>query len=70
MKHYKVAVKKKLSYRQPMSVSQKCVYRDGNSFAVCPRCSRVVEVEFQAFCGCCGQALNWSAFENASVRYI
>lgn len=70
MKKYKAAIKNKLLYRRPMRVTQRCVYRNGNSFAVCPRCGGVVEMEYQAFCGCCGQTLNWSAFEHADVCYI
>ena len=60
-----------LQYRQPMRVSETMVFtmlRGQTGFAVCPRCKLTMEYEYAAFCGRCGQRLNWSRYKHAEIR--
>lgn len=61
-----------LSYRVAMQVEH---YRRHPStdasapcaaFPVCPRCQHSIERAHQAFCGCCGQKLDWDFFRYAT----
>lgn len=56
-----------LSYRTPMKVCNVCVHHDDTAFAVCPRCDSCMEYDYQNFCNCCGQALNWRGYSKACV---
>ena len=57
-----------VSYRTPMPV---CRYRvepgllSPSRYAVCPRCGEAIEFDYQHFCGCCGQMLDWTDYEHA-----
>lgn len=64
-----VSPEEALSYRTPMKVCCVNVHRDGNAFAVCPRCESCMEYDYQNFCNCCGQALNWQDYSKACVLY-
>lgn len=60
-----------LQYRQPMRVSEIMVFtmlHGQTGFAVCPRCKLTMEYEYAAFCGHCGQRLNWSRYKHATIR--
>lgn len=59
-----------LLYRQAMEIVEVRVYRNGSSFAVCPRCGKVVEMQLQAYCGSCGQKLKWGKYRNAKLKYV
>ena len=58
------------TYRIPKYVTKVRIHRDRNCFAVCPRCSNSIEYEYQLFCGCCGQHLEWSLLDEAEEEYI
>lgn len=58
------------SFRIPMPVTEIRLFRDRTAYPVCPRCHMTLEREYQAFCDRCGQALNWSSFQNAMVVII
>lgn len=58
------------TYRIPKSVIKVRIYKDKNSFAVCPRCDNSMEYEYQLYCGCCGQHLEWSKFDEAEEEFI
>lgn len=60
----------KLSFRTPMPVT--CLRRAPTLgrytlFALCPRCNRDIEREYQAFCSNCGQMLDWSMIDDAII---
>lgn len=59
-----------LLYRKPMAVTQvRCYhfYSDLTGYPVCPRCGRTIEREYQHYCDRCGQCLDWSAFDQATI---
>ena len=47
------------SYRRPMPVTEERVYPSGDGYALCPRCRKPIDRDYQAFCSTCGQALDW-----------
>ena len=53
------------SFRIPTPVTEVRLFRDHTVHPVCPRCHITMEREYQAFCGRCGQALNWSSCQSA-----
>ena len=55
------------SFRRPMPVTQVFLFRDGNTFPVCPRCQITLEREYQKFCDRCGQALGWEEYAQARI---
>ena len=61
----KVLVESADSYRIPMMVQEYRGYSELNCFPVCPRCKSSLEVDFQAYCDRCGQALNWKKYHKA-----
>ncbi len=56
-----------VSYRLPMIVSEIYLYRDKNTYPVCPRCKTTLEREYQSYCDRCGQFLNWDKFDKALI---
>ena len=58
------------TYRLPMTVNTVRIYKDRNCFSVCPRCKKVVEYEYQSYCGGCGQYLDWSKLDEAKEEFI
>jgi len=58
------------SFRQPMRVTEKHLFRDGTVYPVCPRCRVTLNREYQAYCDRCGQALDWKAYKKAAVVQI
>ena len=46
------------------------VYEDRNCFSVCPRCKKVIEYDYQSYCGNCGQYLDWSKLDDAEEEFI
>ena len=64
-----IDVEDAVSYRIPRLVTEMICFRDGNEYPVCPRCEITLEREYQAFCDRCGQALNWTLFDYATIDY-
>lgn len=58
------------TYRLPRTVTTVRIYADRNCFSVCPRCRKVVECEYQSYCGNCGQYLDWSKLDDAKEEFI
>lgn len=51
------------TYRLPRTVTTVRIYEDRNCFSVCPRCKKVIEYEYQSYCGSCGQHLDRSKLD-------
>lgn len=58
------------TYRLPRTVNTVRIYKDRNCFSVCPRCKKVIEYEYQSYCGNCGQDLDWSKLDDAKEEFI
>ena len=58
------------SYRIPKKVKKIRVYPDNCFFGVCPRCNKSIDREYQTFCNCCGQRLDWSKLDEAEEEWI
>lgn len=58
------------TYRLPRTVTTVQIYADRNCFSVCPRCKKVIEYEYQSYCGNCGQFLDWSKLGDAEEEFI
>ena len=58
------------SYRIPKTVKKIRVYPDNCFFGVCPRCNNSIDREYQTFCNCCGQRLDWSKLDEAEEQWI
>lgn len=58
------------SYRIPKKVKKIRVYPDNCFFGVCPRCNKSIDREYQDFCNCCGQRLDWSMLDEAEEEHI
>lgn len=57
-------------YRVPMRISEVMnfqTFEGESSYYVCPRCKVTMDREFTSFCSRCGQRLDWSDYENATV---
>lgn len=50
------------SYRTPVEVTQFYISETDGAFPICPRCNTPFEIEYQAFCGYCGQNLGWHRY--------
>lgn len=58
------------TYRLPRTVTTVRIYEDRNCFSVCPRCKKVIEYEYQSYCGSCGQYFDWSKLDGAEEELI
>lgn len=58
------------SYRIPKKVKKIRVYPDNCFFGVCPRCNKSIDREYQDFCNCYGQRLDWSMLDEAEEEWI
>lgn len=58
------------SYRIHKKVKKIRVYPDNCFFGVCPRCNNSIDREYQTFCNCCGQRLDWSKLDEAEEQWI
>ena len=57
-----------LTYRIPMKVTDVRVFPRwpvDNIYYRCPRCQKLLEREFMAYCDCCGQCLDWHGYRKA-----
>ena len=66
----KETTEESLLYRQPERVAEIIVYRNGVTVAICPKCHKAIDRDYQAFCDSCGQKLKWTAKRKMTVRYI
>ena len=55
------------SFRIPMAVTEIVLFKNGDTYPVCPHCHRSLDREYQRFCDRCGQALNWTTFSKALI---
>ena len=58
------------TYHLPRTVNTVRIYNDRNCFSVCPRCKKVIEYEYQSYCGNCGQYLDWSKLDDTEEEFI
>ena len=63
-----------LSYRIPMKVKDVKVFprfpEKDDIYYRCPRCQKLLDREFMAYCDCCGQCLDWHDYRNAKrIRF-
>ena len=58
------------SYRIPKKVKKIRVHPDNCFLGVCPRCNKSIDREYQDFCNCCGQMLDWSKLDEAEEEWI
>lgn len=66
-------ISKRPLYCLPMSVAEIHVFprcHGTPSYPVCPRCRGTMESEYGAFCGRCGQRLDWGRYKEAKVVYV
>lgn len=56
-----------ISFRTPRMVTQKLIFRDGYTYAICPRCHISLERTYQIYCDRCGQALEWNSYTEAAL---
>lgn len=56
-----------LSFRLPMEVTQKRLFRFDGTYPVCPQCGVSLEREYQRFCDRCGQRLDWKRYGRAQI---
>lgn len=60
--HEALRIMDAMSYRAPRHVTKFRVYRNGDSYPICPRCGMCIDREYVNFCDCCGQRLDWRLF--------
>lgn len=58
-----------LTYRIPMRVEDAVGPRD-DIYYRCPRCQRLLEREFLAYCSTCGQCLDWHSYRKAKRTHF
>lgn len=56
-----------LQFRQALPVTEAALYRSGDTFPICSRCSSPMEREYQRFCDRCGQRLGWKEYSRALI---
>lgn len=57
-----------LSYRIPMKVTDVMVFPRwpvDDIYYRCPRCQKLLDREFMAYCDSCGQCLDWQDYKKA-----
>lgn len=62
-----------LSYRMPMKVKDATIFPRfplDDIYYHCPRCQRLLDREFMAYCDCCGQCLDWRDYRKARRTYF
>lgn len=52
-----------VTYRTPLSVTERFCLANGNEYPVCPRCHISLDREYMNFCDRCGQALDWAGWD-------
>lgn len=69
-------IREELSYRMPMRITEKHCYHAGyrnaqkvyHDYAVCPHCKSEIEVDYQSYCHCCGQKLDWKGYRKIKAE--
>lgn len=62
-----------VTYRVPMMVKDMLIFRrypENDIYYRCPRCQKLLDREFMAYCDCCGQCLDWSEYRKARRTYF
>ena len=62
-----------LSYRMPMMVKDMLIFRrypENDIYYRCPRCQKLLERDFMAYCSGCGQCLDWRDYRKARRTYF
>lgn len=62
-----------LTYRIPMRVEDAVViprWPRGDIYYRCPRCQRLLDREFLAYCSACGQCLDWHSYRNVKRTHF
>ena len=62
-----------LTYRVPMKVADAMIFSRfpcDHIFYRCPRCQRLLEREFVAYCCSCGQCLDWHDYRKTKRTYF
>lgn len=57
-----------MTYRVPMKVNDATIFPRfplDDIYYHCPRCQRLLDREFMAYCDCCGQCLDWRDYRKA-----
>ena len=57
-----------ITYRMPMIVDEAVVFPRwpvDDIYYRCPRCQKLLDREFMAYCDSCGQCLDWSDYRKA-----
>ena len=57
-----------LTYRVPMQVKDAVIFprwSQDDIYYRCPRCQKLLEREFMAYCSRCGQCLDWHGYRKA-----
>ena len=67
MKRRNESIEERLSYREPRKIEEIHIMKNGDSFALCPRCRNFFDIEYQPFCSGCGQAIDWKHPKEAKV---
>ena len=65
---YSVCFQLMLTYRIPMRVEDAVIrshWPQDDIYYRCPRCQRILEREFLAYCSSCGQCLDWQSYRKA-----
>lgn len=61
-----------VSHRYKMPIREMYIYCDTElgktGTYLCPRCGSAIEFDFQAYCGSCGQAIDWHDYKNVTIR--
>lgn len=63
-------VQQELSFRIPMPVAQIHYFHTFGElvgYPICPKCKTPIEREYQHFCDRCGQLLDWTSYDKATV---
>lgn len=64
---HKPGLRKAVSYRIPLQVTQFMLLAGGDAYPICPRCKRSVDREYMRFCDRCGQRLFWGSYDLSAV---
>ena len=62
-----------MTYRVPMKVKDATIFPRfplDDIYYHCPRCQRLLDREFMAYCDCCGQCLDWRDYRKARRTYF
>lgn len=61
-----------ITYRMPMMVDEAIVFHKpfgDELYYYCPRCRRILDRDFMAYCSECGQCLNWDQYRKVKISH-